>query len=100
MTSCWRGSIWHCDGVGIRRLRFSRRAKSDRARCTLPVVTSVRVEPDCGQASDSAQAGFEPATEIDNVMGARSCLCVRALSAQKFIALLDQHFDCTGGYWG
>ena len=33
-TSCWRGSIWHCDGVAMRRLRASRRAKSDRARCT------------------------------------------------------------------
>jgi len=30
--------------VGIRRLRASRRAKSDRARWT---VTNVRVEPDC-----------------------------------------------------
>ena len=59
------------------------------------MVTNVRVEPDCGQASDSAQAGFEPATD-DNVMGARSCLCVRALSAQKFIALLDRHFDAPG----
>jgi hypothetical protein len=25
-------SIWHCGGVGMRRLRASRRAKSDRAR--------------------------------------------------------------------
>jgi hypothetical protein len=28
------GSIWHCGGVGTRRLRASRRAKSDSARCT------------------------------------------------------------------
>jgi hypothetical protein len=30
-TSCWRGSIWHCGGVGMRRLRASRLGKSDRA---------------------------------------------------------------------
>jgi hypothetical protein len=29
--SCWRGSIWHCGGAGIRRARALRRAGSGRA---------------------------------------------------------------------
>ena len=51
----WRGSIWHFGGVGIRRLRASRRSKSDRAR-PHAVVSNVRIKPDCDQGSDSAVA--------------------------------------------
>jgi hypothetical protein len=31
MISCWRVSIWHCSGVGIRPLRTSRPGRSGRA---------------------------------------------------------------------
>jgi hypothetical protein len=45
MASCGRGSIWHCGGVGMRRLRASWLGKAIGRDVPHAVVTNVRVEP-------------------------------------------------------
>ncbi len=55
-TLCWRGSIWHCGGVGMRRLRASRLGKSGRARFTSRRGDQRPSSPIVTKGSDTAVA--------------------------------------------